>query len=193
MTWSNQLLFLYKPMILISVNFCSVVIYIYRLYYPILITRTIHATKLLITGILLYFRVDLRAWYTTTGKRRVLHTPIHQILITRKTQGTEFLITSILLYYLVDDRALYKVIGGRRDIHSLISSSSGLSLHISSTISNENVFFIFKGKLLHAFLLLFLKLQKENQVKMNQYNKKTHLLKTCFFQQHYVDIEKKPT
>lgn len=143
MTWSNQLLFLYKPMILISVNFCSVVIYIYRLYYPILITRTIHATKLLITGILLFFRVDHRAWYTTIGKRRVLHTPIHQILITRKTQGTEFLITSILLYYLVDDRALYKVIGGRRDIHSLISSSSGLSLHFSSTISNENVFFYF--------------------------------------------------
>lgn len=28
---------------------------------------------------------------------------------------------------------------------------------------------------------------------MNQYNKKTHLLKTCFFQQHYVDIEKNPT
>lgn len=156
-------------------------IYIYRLYYPILITRTIHATKLLITGILLYFRVDHRAWYTTIGKRRVLHTPIHQILITRKTQGTEFLITSILLYYLVDDRALYKVIGGRRDIHSLISSSSGLSLHISSTISNENVFFIFKGKLLHAFLLLFLKLQKENQVKMNQYNKKNTSFKDMFF------------
>lgn len=156
-------------------------IYIYRLYYPILITRTIHATKLLIAGILLYFRVDHRAWYTTTGKRRVLHTPIHQILITRKTQGTEFLITSILLYYLVDDRALYKVIGGRRDIHSLISSSSGLSLHISSTISNENVFFIFKGKLLHAFLLLFLKLQKENQVKLNQYNKKNTSFKDMFF------------
>lgn len=127
MTWSNQLLFLYKPMILISVNFCSVRnISIYRLYYPILIT-------------------------------------------------------SILLYYLVDDRALYKVIGGRRDIHSLISSSSGLSLHISSTISNENVFFIFKGKLLHAFLLLFLKLQKENQVKMNQYNKKNTSFKDMFF------------